>query len=142
MIVKLFLIVVVLASLTQAARPRQGNKSPSGKCLNKLMTSYSRKMLDAIRPSSAYDGTYHLQQRFVAGVHLYGGMIQGMQKIQPIEEPTRLYCHNDTMAALQTVSGTPADPSADPENLSSTNRNSKFRTWMWCTASLSRHRRK
>jgi hypothetical protein len=68
------------------------------------MTSYTRKMLDAIRPSSSFEGTYHLQQRFIAGVHLYGGEIQGMEKIQAIDEPTRLYCFNETLAALQSVS--------------------------------------
>ena len=98
------LIAILLVTLTQAARLKPTVKNSPDKCLNKLMTSYSRQMLDAIRPSSAYEGTYHLQQRFIAGVHLYGGVIQGMHKIQSIEEPTRLFCHNDSVAALQSVS--------------------------------------
>lgn len=103
----LVLIALLLVTLAQAAKLRvpAAKKTVSTKCVNqKMMTSYSRQMLDAIRPSSAYEGTYHLQQRFIAGVHLYGGVMEGMQKIQPLDEPTRLYCHNDSLAALQTVS--------------------------------------
>ena len=95
------LVTCLLASSCQGGRLRQASKPT---CHNKMMTSYSRRMLDSIRPSSAFEGTLHLQQRFIAGVHLYAGQVTGMDRIQPIEEPTRLFCFNESIAALQTVS--------------------------------------
>ena len=98
------IVLSLLSPESSGARARLSLAAAQVQCQNKLMTSYSRRMLDAMRPASAFEGSLHLQQRFIAGVHLYAGVIQGMQRIQPIEEPTRLFCYNNSVAALQTVS--------------------------------------
>lgn len=43
-----------------------------------------------------------LIRRFIAGVHLVRGELIGFDSLELIEEPSRLFCFNETLAALQT----------------------------------------
>src|SRR2546425_1013019 len=89
-------VIILISIFSMSSSCRQG----------KDMTSYARSLLKSLKVSNGHSGsssTLNLPMRYIAGVHLYRGTITGLDHFELIrDEPIKLFCLNDTMAALQT----------------------------------------